>query len=115
ALVAGIDEPRLRLVHVGPEPMPPLQAALGERYRHLEPVPPARFADLVGTADLLLSFNASATSIGLAIAVGTPVLLGELTRSGTAETLVAELATPSPALVDWLRQAGELHPFRVWP
>ncbi len=82
--------PRVRVVHVGPEPYP--MPGLGDRYTWLTQRTPARFAKILASSDLLLSFNFSATTISSAIASGLPVLLGINTKEGSS-----------------------LAPFRVWP
>ena len=60
------------VVHVGPEQF----ANAPRRYRFLGQLAPARFEALVAAADLLLCFNAAATSLATAIAAGTPIVLG---------------------------------------
>ncbi len=64
--------PRVRIVHVGPEPF----ANAPPCYQHVSQLAPARFEALVAAADLLVSFNAIASSIGTALVASTPVLLG---------------------------------------
>ena len=63
--------PRVHLVHVGPLPF----ANAPPRYRHVAQLPPARYEALIAAADLLLCFNAAATSLATAIAASTPVVL----------------------------------------
>ena len=62
---------RVHLVHVGPLPFadPP------PRYRHVAQLPPAHYEALIAAADLLLCFNAAASSLATAIAASTPVVL----------------------------------------
>jgi hypothetical protein len=80
----------VHVVHVGPSRMP-FDDALGDRYTWLPQRSPARFEKTLASADLLLSFNFSATTIATAIAAGIPIVLGVNTR------------------------AGALARFRVWP
>jgi len=70
--------PRLQLVHVGPIPLeaPEIEAL---RYRHVGQLAPWAFERVVACADLLLGFNAAATSLATAVAARVPILLG-LTR-----------------------------------
>jgi hypothetical protein len=65
--------PRVRVLHIGPAPIE--APDLGRRYRHLPQVAPADFAQILGAADLLVSWNAAATTLGTAIAARLPVLL----------------------------------------
>ena len=62
----------VHVVHVGPQPFANPPAC----YRHVGQLEPARFESLVAAADLLLCFNAAATSLATAIAAGTPIVLG---------------------------------------
>lgn len=77
----GIIVPRLarlgaKVAHVGPWPLPVESPAL----RHLAPLPPPAFERLLGAADMLLGFNAIASSLATAVAARVPVLLGQLPR-----------------------------------
>jgi len=95
-LAAYVKAAGARLVHVGPWRLPGIEV-LGDAYHHLPQLPPAEFADLMAAADLLLSLNASATSIGGALAARVPVLLLH------HESPPARVGAPS------------LAPFRAWP
>jgi hypothetical protein len=104
----------LRVVHVGPAPY--AMPSLGDRYTWLAQRTPARFAKILASSDLLLSFNFSATTIVSAIAHGLPVLLGVNSYAGRAETIAASLPEPPSApLRAWLERASPVAPFRVWP
>ncbi len=107
---------RVRVVHVGPAPYP-MADALGDRYTWLPQRSPARFARLLSSADLLVSFNFSATTIVSAVAMGLPVVLGVNSRAGeSADAIAATLPEqPSPALHAWLTRTAPLPAFRVWP
>lgn len=77
----GVILPRLarlgaKVVHVGPWPLPAEIPGL----RHVATLPPAAFERLLGAADLLLGFNAIASSLATAVAARLPVLLGQLPR-----------------------------------
>jgi hypothetical protein len=105
---------RVRVVHVGPGPYP--MPSLGDRYTWLAPRTPARFARLLSSVDLLLSFNFSATTISSAIAAGLRVLLGVNAYAGTLEEVAARLPSPPSAFLrGWLDRAAPMSPFRVWP
>jgi hypothetical protein len=107
-------DPRVRVVHVGPEAFGP--SALADRYRWLAPQPAARFLEILAAGDLLLSLNLSATTIGAAVASQLPVVVGTSSLRGTPEEVAAALPSPpSPALLEWLRLQSPRTPFRVWP
>lgn len=104
------------LLHIGPKPLS-LRRTLGPRYHHRDTMPPDTFAATLAAADLLLSLNASATSNGTAIALGTPVLcLVQTSRARNVRELAFQLGTqPSAPLADWLRSNLPLPVFRMWP
>jgi hypothetical protein len=106
-----------RVLHVGPEPYEAAAAALGARYRHIAQVSPARFAQLLRAADLLLSCNAAATTLGSAMAAELPILLGVSSVGGSS---LSELVERSPAPLvgwvrDWVRRHVPLPPLRAYP
>jgi hypothetical protein len=107
---------RVHVVHVGPSRLP-FDEALGDRYTWLPQRSPPRFAKALLAADLLLSFNFSATTIASAIAAGMPVVLGVNSHTGaTAESIAAKLPEPpSEMLRAWLEEAAPLPAFRVFP
>jgi hypothetical protein len=108
--------PRVRVAHVGPQAFAGAEA-LGERYRWIDQLPPERFQALMGSADLLLTFNTSATSTLSALVLGLPVVLAVNSRTGrTVDDVAASLpAPPAEPVRRWLEQMVPLHPFRVWP
>jgi hypothetical protein len=108
--------PRVHVVHVGPVRFP-FDEALGDRYTWLPQRSPHRFAKVLAAADLLLSFNFSATTIHSAITIGLPVLLGVNSHAGaTADSIAAKLPEPPSAeLRAWLQEAAPLSAFRIWP
>jgi hypothetical protein len=65
-------DPAATLVHVGPAA---LQLAPDARYVWIPPLSPDNFDRLLGSVDLLLSANISATTNGRAIAAGVSVLV----------------------------------------
>lgn len=107
--------PGLRLVHIGPEALE--MGELGCRYIWLPQVSPARFHDVLGAADALLSLNVSATTIAAALAIELPVILCMNSYAGsTADELLGQL----PRATDdtqrqFLTQVAPLYPFWVWP
>lgn len=106
-----------RVLHLGPEPYAAAAAILGPRYRHLAQVAPADFARLLRAADLLLSCNAAATTLGSAIAAELPILLGVNSIGGSS---LAELAGKAPAPLiarvrDWAGRHLPLPPLRAYP
>jgi hypothetical protein len=108
--------PRVHVAHVGPQAFEGAEA-LGGRYHYVAQLHPDRFQALMGTADLLLTFNTSATSTLTALACGLPVVLAINSLSGrTVEEVAAALPRPPADPVRrWLEQVVPLHPFRVWP
>lgn len=108
--------PRAHVAHVGPQPFAGAEL-LGERYHFIAQLKPERFQALMGSADLLLTFNTSATSTLSALDMGLPVLLAVNSRAGrTVDDVVAGLPSPPAEPVRrWLENVAPLYPFRVWP
>ena len=104
-LVSHLDRVGARVLHVGPQPLAGAAEQLGERYRWIGQVGGKRMVELMASADVCVSLNASATTISSALVLELPVLLA--TSSLTAET-AAELP-PS------LARLAPLRPFKVWP
>lgn len=117
ALAAVADlGPRVHAAHVGPQPFEGA-AALGSRYHWIAQAPPDRFHALMASADVLLTFNTSATSTLSALALGLPIVLATNSYAGrTPADLQAAVPFPlaGPARA-WLDQVAPLYPFRVWP
>jgi len=106
----------LRLVHVGPAPLAGLAEALGpERYRFLPPLPAPAFRRALGSADLLLSLNVSATTIATAIVSSIPVVVVASSCDGADAGPVRGGRPPSEALARWIEGAAPLFPFWMWP
>lgn len=61
------------IAHVSPSPISAARAS--PSYRHFGQLPTAAFEALVGAADVLLSFNAAATSLATALSLGVPTAL----------------------------------------
>lgn len=61
------------IAHVSPSALAAAHRSSG--YRHVGQLPAAAFDDLVGAADVLVSFNAAATSLGTALSLGVPTAL----------------------------------------
>jgi hypothetical protein len=107
--------PQVRVVHVGPERFEGGEA-IGERYHWLSQLAPERFKGLMGTADLHLSLNVSATSMASAVTMGVPMLLLVNSHEGrTTEEVLAALPGAPEAVHRWLDQVVPLRRFRVWP
>jgi hypothetical protein len=77
--VRSVD-PRVHLVHVGPQRF---ELDSDERYHWIPPVEPERFELLVGSADLVMGANISSTTISQAMVHGVPNLV--LINSRSAE------------------------------
>jgi hypothetical protein len=107
--------PGAYFIHVGPTPLN--LARHWERYRWIPPVSPDEFAQVLGSVDLFLSANISATTVGRAVAGDVPVLVVQ--NSCRAETIdEAEAVTGkrlSPWLREWVESVLPLYPFVVWP
>jgi hypothetical protein len=114
AWLSEIDH-SIRLIHIGPVPLK-LDCA-PERYIRRDSVTPKDFNQLLGSVDLFLSANISATTIGRALVSGLPVVA--VRNSSEARTAAqAEAEAPgglSRRLSAWLQAASPLYPFSVWP
>lgn len=106
----------VHLVHVGPHSYGP-HHELGERYHWLPQVGRLEFEQLIGSVDLLLSANTSATTIAMAISLQVPVIV--LENSQTIQTLEEALALtgrkPSQSVRACLLEAMPIYPFTLWP
>jgi hypothetical protein len=116
-IAAHLDGLDVWLLHVGPRPIPALVERLGARHFHHAPVPPARFAELLGAADLLLGYNLAATTIGAAVRVRVPAMIGTCGHGGVdAEAIEASLGRPlEPEARAFAARVAPLHPFAAWP
>jgi len=92
-------------------------AVLGWKYRHIQPVPQEIFARLLCAADLLLTGNAAATTLGSALAAGLPVLLGvNSVRGDSVEAVTNAAHFPLlPRVKDWVARTLPLRRFRAYP
>jgi hypothetical protein len=106
----------VHLVHVGPAAYP-LSGLLGERYHWLPALSPDQFDMVLGSMDLLLSANISATTNAKAVASSIPVVVVENScLAATVEEAEAALpGPPSPFLRQWIGRSLPLYPFRLWP
>jgi hypothetical protein len=107
---------RIRFIHVGPEALP-LEPILGERYVWLPPVHSKEFDLLLGSVDLFLSPNISATTVTKAIAAGIPAVVLQNSLSGsTVDEISSQISSPVSGLVStWLSNVVPLYPFSLWP
>ncbi|MGN6110940.1 MAG: DUF6365 family protein [Kofleriaceae bacterium] len=110
--------PRVHVVHVGPLPFP--GGAAAPQYRFSSQLAPRAFERLVGAADLVLGFNAVASSLATAIAARTPIVLGaSMLRARSLEEAAGALGDRlSPAVRGWLAELlphVPLRPMRAWP
>jgi Family of unknown function (DUF6365) len=112
--LAALD-PRVHVAHVGPQAFAGGET-LGARYHWIPQLRPERFHALMGAADVLLTFNTSATSTLSALALGLPVVLAINSHAGrTVDEVVAHLGGAPAPVRRWLEQVVPLYPFRVWP
>lgn len=87
--------PGVKLAHVGPERLPGAEY-LGASYLFLGQLGGESFANLVGAADVMLSYNLTASSIATAIARRVPVLLALSSHAGaTLEEVDAQVQAAS--------------------
>ncbi len=104
--------PRVHVVHVGPARFA-FDDALGDRYTWLPQRSPQRFAKTLASADMLLSFNFSATTIASAIVEGVPVVLGVSSHAGkSADQIASQLDTPRFASISWFERLAAPGLFR---
>ena len=115
AYLAQLDED-VHVVHVGPQASA-LGRYLGTRYHWQPSLTPARFDLLMGSVDLLLSLNVSATTIGRAISARVPTLvLQSSVEAATPDAAVAALGgARSKSVRRWCDVATVIPRFRVWP
>ena len=108
-------DPSVRLIHVGPERLALPSAE--DRYLWMPSVPPEDFGRLLGSVDLFLSANISATTVGRAVASGVPTLVvHNSVRADTLEQVEAAVSGGlSPMVEQWLKGALPIYPFRLWP
>jgi len=107
--------PDVHFVHVGPAPLEPLQR-IGGRYKWLPPLG-NKFDLALGAVDLLVSANASATTVNKAIASQIPVLILENScRASALDEAIEWLGNrATPQVIEWLTTALPIFPFRLWP
>ncbi len=106
----------VHLIHVGPSSYD-LDATLGGRYHWFPPLNAERFALMLGSSDLLLSANISATTIAKALVSDIPTVVVEnsIALDSLAEAPGWFGHDPSPLVTDWLKEAAPIYPFRLWP
>jgi hypothetical protein len=82
---------------------------------------PKRFGVILGAADLMISLNASSTSVAQAIMADVPAMVLSnrfaLAAGEEPEKLAGELASGkvSGFVRSWLAETGPVYPFRIWP
>ncbi len=109
-------DPKVRVVHIGPEPYN-VSNNLEGRYLWLERVDQQQFQALLASADLLLTSNFVGTTLSSAITIGLPILvIRNSTRAMSTEEAIAKMpATPSDKVIRWLDAATPLYQFHCWP
>jgi hypothetical protein len=115
AYVAALGK-SVHLVHVGPRELP-IQDLLQDRYHHLPQLARAEFDLILGSADLLLSLNFSATTVTRAIRSGIPTItvMNSLSGESPEELVRKTFGSCSEGLMGWLHDARPLFPFLLWP
>jgi uncharacterized protein DUF6365 len=107
--------PDVHVAHVGPRAFEGAEA-LGPRYHWIPQLAPERFEEVIGSADLLLSFATSSPAAFNALVLGVPVALAVNSRRGrTADEVLASLSRPAEPVRRWLETVVPLYPFRLWP
>jgi len=107
------------LLHFAPKPFDAL-SDLGRQYHWVPSFPPMlpeQFQSVLGSSDLVLSLNYSATTNHLAIALGTPVMLVmNSCEAKSQDDIDAWLASNSTDSVrEWAGKALPISRFRMWP
>ncbi len=110
---------RFHLLHFAPRRFDELEL-IGNRYHWLPTFPPMiaeQFQSVIGSGDMVLSLNYSATTNNLAMALGVPVVLVKNScEAASADDVVAWLGSPlSKSLRQWVRTALPISRFRMWP
>jgi hypothetical protein len=111
----GTIDQAIRLIHVGPSELS--LSETGDRYLWMPSVSPRDFDRLLGSVDLFLSANISATTIGRAIVSGVPTVVVRNSHYAKtpAEAESAAGGEISSDLTEWLRTTVPLYPFSLWP
>jgi hypothetical protein len=106
-------DPSVRLVHVGPQSI----GIDDSRYVWLPSLSPENFDRLLGSVDLFLSANISATTVSRAVTAGLPVLVvqNSLTAHKADEAEASHGRSLSPTVRAWLERTLPIYPFRLWP
>ena len=101
------------------EAPPELAALPAGRVHALPPCSPARFTTMLGAADLVLSLNIGATTLGRAVLSDIPAVVltnGFAVPDASAIGAVeARLGGLTPAVRSWLDGMLPLHQMRMWP
>jgi hypothetical protein len=105
----------VHLAHVGPAAFE-AWSTFGSRYHWLGQVGAGRFTTLLGAADLLLSFNTTASSAIAALDLSLPVVACvNSVEAKTVEEAAAALGRPlTDALREWLGRMVPMYPFHAW-
>ena len=107
--------PRVHVAHVGPRAFEGAEP-LGARYHWIPQLAPERFEEVIGSADVLLSFATSSPAAFNALVLGVPVVLAVNSRRGrTVEEVLASLPQAAEPVRRWLETVVPLYPFRLWP
>ncbi|GAA0904673.1 hypothetical protein GCM10009558_094090 [Virgisporangium aurantiacum] len=98
---------------------PPMHALPAGRTHVLPPCPPARYSNLLGSADAVLTLSHPAMTMVRAVLADVPgmVLTNGFGVNGGADVdrVDAAVGGLTPAVRDWLTGIGRLYPFRMWP
>lgn len=108
--------PSVHVIHIGPTAFA-FEGSLGERYHWMPSQTSERFQHVLGSVDLYLSLNVSATTMSTAIASGIPVVVVQ--NSCAAQNVDEACAWATFPLSDrvrtWLEQTTPLYPFSMFP
>ncbi|HSE40191.1 MAG TPA: DUF6365 family protein [Acidobacteriota bacterium] len=109
-------DPKVRVVHIGPEPYK-ISSNLEGRYLWLPRLDQNQFQALLASADLFLTPNFVGTTLSTAITIGLPmVVVSNSVRAKTVDEAVSKIqGTPSEKLLTWLNAAVPIYPFYCWP
>jgi Family of unknown function (DUF6365) len=108
--------PKVRIVHIGPEPYH-IDRNLEGRYQWLNQLDPKRYQAILVSADIFVTCNLSSNTLASAVALGIPsLLLRNSFRVRTVDEAIANIRDkPSERLLSWLESAVPINCFYNWP
>jgi len=104
------------LLHVGPRPFA-VASDFKDKYHWRPQMPKKQFDTLLGSCDLYLSLNLSATTTTTTVASKIPTIVVQNSYYGITTSQIVEQLNESPSqfVREWLDSAVPLYRFRLWP